>query len=484
VSGRIVRREHYLKMLAEFKDEPLVKIITGMRRCGKSTLMEMFISDIKKSGVPEENIIHINFEDPRYAHIQNGDALLKEVMAATELRDGVYLFFDEIQDVKEWEKAINSMRFAGADVYITGSNAKLLVSDFSTYLSGRYVEIEMYPLSFREYVDFVEKENTYKDKLQQIIKEYFDSAVGKKENDQQHHLFEYIDFPEGENIDRDKMQQIIKEYFDSVIGKRDNNRQLSLVEYADPLYGEIVNKDKLLSDYMLCGGLPYVVLERKSERNTDMILSAIFDTVFIKDIVERNVIKDVAAIRNVAKFVMKNIGNTTSVKSVSDYIVSKGGRITRPTVDAFLDYLESAYLIYRARKYDVKKKEYLHTSDKFYISDLGIGNSIVGYGDNDFSGLIENIVYMELLFRGKKVAVGNIDGNEIDFIVMGKDTREYYQVTTELYSQNVKEREVRSLKMVQDNFPKTIITFQSYPFKNIEGIKVISLADFLLEDFE
>ena len=399
----IVRRDHYLSMLRDFRDEPLVKIITGIRRCGKSTLMEMFVSDLKENGVPEKSIIHMNFEDHENSHITDSDTLLNEVKSKVELKKGTYLFFDEIQDIIGWEKAINSMRYSGADVYITGSNAKLLVSDFSTYLSGRYVEIEMYPLSFREYVKF---------------------------------------------------------------------------------FDENANKDQLLIDYMYTGGLPYVASERRNERNTDMILSAIFNTVFVKDVVEKNDIRDVPALRNITRFVMKNIGNLTSTRSASAYIVSKGGKISPPTVDAYLKHLESAYLIHRARKYDLKKKEHLHTSSKFYVSDLGIGNNVVGYEDEDISGMIENIVFMELLFRGKSVSVGNINGKEIDLIASNKGEREYYQVTVEMFSPDVKERETKPLKMVNDNFPKTIITLQRYPSKNIDGIKVIALADFLLEDFQ
>jgi predicted AAA+ superfamily ATPase len=400
----MVRRDRYLKLLHEFKGEPLVKIITGMRRCGKSTLMKMLMADLLEGGVDKNNILYMNFEDPKNAHIGDGATLLNEVMAKVELKKGIYLFFDEIQDLIGWEKAINSMRYSGADIYVTGSNAKLLVSDFSTYLSGRYIEIEVYPLSFREYFDFVG--------------------------------------------------------------------------------GDKREVDRLLSDYMRYGGLPYAVLERKNKKNIDLVISAVFDTVFIKDIVKRNEIRDVTAIENVIKFVMKNIGNLTSIKSVSDYITSKGGKVTPPTIDNYLQYAESAYLIYRASKYDLKKKEYLRTLNKFYISDLGVRNIAVGVDDNDISGLLENIVYMELLFRGKKVAVGKVDENEVDFIVMGTETREYYQVTTSLFDTSVKDREFGSLKKIKDNYPKTVITLQPYPSRSIDGIRVVSLADFLFEEFE
>ena len=213
-------------------------------------------------------------------------------------------------------------------------------------------------------------------------------------------------------------------------------------------------------------------------------IEQIKDTVFIKAVVEKNNIRDVAALRNVTKFVMKNIGNVTSTRNVSNYITSKGGKMSPPTADAYLDHLESAYLIYRAQKYDVKRKEFLRTSNKFYVSDLGVGNNIAGYRNDDISGILENAVFMELLFRGKKVAMGSIKGNEIDFIVTNKDKKEYYQVTTEMITLGVKERGTRSLKMIEDNYPKMIITLQRYPFKNIDGIKVIALTDFILEEFQ
>lgn len=399
-----IRREHYLKILHGFKDKPLVKIITGVRRCGKSTLMEMFVDDLKKSGVPDRNILHLNFEKKENAFIRDGDTLLKAIDDLVEVKEGTYLFFDEIQDVSGWERVVNSMRYAGADVYITGSNSKLLSSEFSTHIAGRYVEIEMYPLSFREY-------------------------------------FEHVG-------------------------------------------GEKGNPDQLLLEYLINGGLPLVTLERENERNVDMILSSIFETVFVKDVVERNKIENVAAIRNITEFAMKNIGNFTSTRNASNYIVSKGGKITPPTVENYLHHLESAFLLYRARKYDIKAKEYLRTANKFYIVDLGIRNNVIGYEDDHIAGLIENIVFMELLFRGKKVAVGKVGDNEIDFIVIGKMHREYYQVTLGLFEQKVADREVRSLKKVEDSYPKTIITFQRYPSKEIDGIRVVSLADFLLEEFE
>jgi len=361
-----IRREYYLNTLHGIKGRELVKVIMGVRRCGKSTLMEMFKDDIKKSGVPDESIFYINFEEAKNESITDGGLLLKAVADKVELKEGTYVFIDELPDLPGWGKAVNSMRYSGADVYITGSNSKLLLSNFSSELHGRYVIIEMFPLSFREFVEFI-------------------NAIDG----------------EGEN-----------------------------------------NLDKLLIEYMKSGGLPLAVLERENKKNVDMILSGIFHTIFLKDIVERNTIKDVTGLRRILDFVMSNIGNLTSIESIANYIGSKGSKTTSPTIDNYVYYMEEARLIHRAKKYDVKKKEYLISSGKIYISDLGIRNNRVGYDDNDIAGLMENMVYMELLFRGKEAAVGKINDNEVDFIVIGTEKKEYYQVTTDLLDPKVKEREV------------------------------------------
>lgn len=398
-----IKREKYLNFLIDFRDEPFVKVITGIRRCGKSTLMMMFIDHLKESGVSEENILYMNMEDPAYIDITDYKDLLKYVMSKIELKNGSYLFFDEIQDIKGWEKAINSMRYSEADVYVTGSNSNLLASEFATYLSGRYVKIEVYPLSFREYIEFK---------------------------------------PD-----------------------RKNDLKAALIEY------------------MKYGGFPYIAAGNIEESKIGDILSATYDTVFLKDVIRRNNISDVSAIENIATFIMSNIGNVTSTRSVSNYIVSKGGKITHPTVDNYIKYLESAFLIHRAKKYDVKKKDYLKAPDKLYATDIGIRNQKVNYDENDISGIIENIVFMELLFRGKRVAVGINEGNEIDFITIDLEEKHYYQVTTNLMNENVHDREVRPLMKTDDLYPRTIVVFEPYPFKNIDGIRVISLLDFLLEDF-
>jgi len=402
--GTLIRREHYLKVLHGFKDKPLIKIITGVKKCGKTTLMEMFIEDLKRSGIQDGDILYLDFEKKENAFIRDRDALMKTINGLIEAKEGKYLFFDGIQNVYGWERVINSMIYAGADVYVTGSNSKLLSTKFSTYIAGRYVVIEMYPLSFRE---------------------YFDHFGGEKGN-----------------------------------------------------------RDRLLSEYMMNGGLPLVALEKENERNTDMILSSVFETVFIKDVVERNNIENVAAIRDIAEFAMKNIGNFTSYRNAMNYVESKGGNITPPTVENYLHHLESAFLLYRARKYDVREKDYIRAANKFYVVDMGISNNVVGYNEEDRSGALENLVFMELLSRGKEVAVGRVEGGGIDFVVIEMESIHYYQVTDSLYVEEVKKRLIRSLLSTGDNYPKTIITNELYPAKNIEGIRVVNIIDFLLEGYE
>ena len=400
-----LKRDRYLDTLYRFKDVDLVKIITGIRRCGKSTVMEMFKDHMIESGVSPEKILHMKFDHPDYVWIEDYKTLLEEIKSNIELSEGSYIFLDEIQDVEGWERAVGAIYAAGVDVYITGSNSRLMSSEFATYISGRFVEIKMYPLTFREYIQ---------------------SSEDRK--------------------------------------------------------GDL---KKALDSYKRYGGFPIVALsEINNKADYHMILSGIYDTVFLKDVIERNEIRDIATIKNISRFLMKNIGNPTSVRSISNYITSKGGKTHPATADTYIHYLESAYLVCRGKKYDVKTKDYLRTADKFYVADLGIRNNVVGYDEEDRSGLLENLVFLELLSRGKEVMVGQVGDKEIDFVIKEDEFRHYYQVTDNLYDEEVKKREIRSLLLVGDNYPKTIITNELYPSKNIEGIKVVNIIDFLLEEYE
>ena len=402
---KIIERKQYLNKLLRFKDRPFIKIITGIRRCGKSTVMKMFADHLIDSGVPSENILHIRFDLPEYLDIDDTNKLMKEVNSRIKPAEGIYLFFDEIQEVAGWEKAVNAMFEAGADVYITGSNSRILSSEFSTYLSGRFVEIKMYPLSFREYLEFGE-------------------------------------------------------------GRKDDLK-------------------RSLDEYKKYGGFPAVALsDGDIRKDNGIILSGIYDSVFLNDVIEKNEIRDIATIKHIFRFLMKNIGNQTSVRSISDYIISKGGKTHPSTADTYIQHLESAYLIYRAKKYNIKARDYLRTMDKFYAADLGIRNNTAGLTDEDRSGVLENLVFMELLARGKDIASGSVDGKEIDFIVFEGNSRHYYQVTDSLYAEETRKRELRSLLSAGDNYPKTVITNEPYPSEDIQGIKVLSMIDFLLEEYE
>jgi len=401
--AEIIKRQQYLDKLLLYKDKPLVKAITGIRRCGKSTLMEMFIEELIRSGVPKKKILYMKFDRYPDSEIDDAAKLWDEVAGRIEIQKGSYLLFDEIQDITGWEKKVNLMYEAGADIYITGSNTRLLRSDFSTYLTGRVHEIKMYPLSFREYLEF------------------------------------------GNNKKKDPSES--------------------------------------LKRYKRNGGFPLIALF-EDELGSDSwdLSSGIYDSILMNDIVEKYEIRNVSVIKNIFRFLMKNTGNPSSVKSISNYLTSKGEKTHPATIDTYLGYLESAYLIYRAKKIDLKTKEYLITSDKFYSVDLGIKNGIAGFNYEDQSGIMENIVFMELLARGNNVSVVSIKGREIDFVVDKEGNKHYYQVTDNLYSPEVIERETRSLLATGDNYPKTIITDKPFELKEIKGIRIISLVDFLLED--
>ena len=401
--AEIIKRQQYLDKLLLYKDKPLVKAITGIRRCGKSTLMEMFIEELIRSGVPKKKILYMKFDRYPDSEIDDAAKLWDEVAGRIEIQKGSYLLFDEIQDITGWEKKVNLMYEAGADIYITGSNTRLLRSDFSTYLTGRVHEIKMYPLSFREYLEF------------------------------------------GNNKKKDPSES--------------------------------------LKRYKRNGGFPLIALF-EDELGSDSwdLSSGIYDSILMNDIVEKYEIRNVSVIKNIFRFLMKNTGNPSSVKSISNYLTSKGEKTHPATIDTYLGYLESAYLIYRAKKIDLKTKEYLITSDKFYSVDLGIKNGIAGFNYEDQSGIMENIVFMELLARGNNVSVVSIKGREIDFVVDKEGNKHYYQVTDNLYSPEVIERETRSLLATGDNYPKTIITDKPFELKEIKGIRIICLVDFLLED--
>lgn len=397
-------RDLYLSQLIQYKDKPLIKVITGLRRCGKSTLLSLFENYLIKNGVAKDYIIRINFESFEFDKITSYKELHEYInKKLINSRDKHYILLDEVQQVSSWEKVINSFLVdANVDIYITGSNAYLLSSELSTLLSGRYVEIKMQPLSFKEYLDFIESD---------------------KEN----------------------------------------------------------NLQEIFNQYLKFGGLPTVVELIDNPNTIGPFLEGIYNTVLMKDVIERNGVRDSALLESILKFIASNIGSIVSTKKISDYLTSNGRKTTSDTIDNYLRMLEKAFIIYKANRYDLKGKMFLKTLEKYYIVDMGIRNQLTGLRNTDYGHVIENIVYLELLRRGYEVTIGKVGTLEVDFIATKVDEVVYYQVSASIMDEKTRERELRPLQSINDNYPKYIITLDQVIFNDYSGIKVKNIIDFLLE---
>ena len=364
--------------------------------------MEKIKKDDKKA-----NVIYMNFESFEFDEIVNYKDMYKKINQQIDKKSKNYILLDEVQRVKEWEKAVNAITVDfDSDIYITGSNAYLLSSELSTYLAGRYIEIKVLPLSFKEYLDFtkLDKEKSLEDKL-----------------------VEYIKY----------------------------------------------------------GGMPGIILIKNEEELYENVIKGIYNTVFMKDVVERNKLIDATLLEKILKFLMSNIGSSISAKKIADYLTSQGTKITHNTVLNYLQMLENAYIIYKAPRYDIKGKEILKTLEKYYIVDTGIRNIVLGFRNSDFGHIIENIVYFELKRRGYEVTVGKADALEVDFIATKANEKKYYQVTYSMLDENVKNRELGVLKSINDNYEKVLITMDKiYNNTSDDGIKIKYLIDFLLEKSE
>ena len=399
----MIIREMYLNRLIEAKDTEFIKVITGVRRSGKSTLLLMFKDFLLNNKIKESNIIHINFESAIYDDIKNYKDLYNYIKDKIT-NDKMYILLDEVQNVDKWEKAINSLNIDfNVDIYITGSNAYLLSSELSTLLSGRYIEIKMYPLSFKEFLKF-------------------------------------------------------------------NN------------YDEINVEDKFY-EYLKYGGLPAITLIKDKPDLVMSYLNDIYNTIVKKDIIDRNGIKDITLLENIIKYLSTNIGSSVSSTKISDYLNSN--KITyksnHQTIDNYLNMLEKSFIMYKADRTDIRNKTLLKTLGKYYISDIGIRNIILGFRNIDEGHLLENIVYLELLRRGYKVNIGKTGDYEVDFVAENPNKIVYYQVTKSLDNEDVKFRELRSLESIPDNYEKIILTLDKTINKDYNGIKIINLLDWLLE---
>lgn len=400
----MIYRTEYMQRLKAFKDTKIIKVVTGLRRSGKSTLLEMFRDDLLQNGVQKEQIQYINFELMKYDFVRNYKQLYDLVTSKILPKQKNYLFFDEIQQVSGWEKTLNSILIEyDTDIYVTGSNAYLLSSELATLISGRYVEIKILPLSFKEYYKY-----------------YYDTEK---------------------------------------------------------------NKDELFNKYLKYGGLPQLLSLPQNKQIIGSYLSSVYDTIILKDVLNRNKIKDIDLLKRVFAFVCQNVGSITSTNSMAKYIANEAKLdvALRPaTIGNFLEMLESAFVIYRANRYDIKGKEVLKSLEKYYLADIGLKNTITGYNLENYGHSIENIVYLELLRRGYQVYVGKNNTKEIDFVAINKEETRYFQVTETLMNEATQEREIAAFSSTNDFHERTIITTDKTYVTNINGIKIINLIDFLL----
>jgi len=396
-------RDLYLDRLIALKDKSLIKVITGVRRCGKSSLLDLYEEHLLSVGVKPEAIVRLNFESLEFEDIKDYKQLNDYITQRISAEKKTYVLLDEVQVVSAWERAVNSLRLnKKLDIYITGSNGHLLASELSSLLSGRYIEIHMLPLSFKEFLDF----NDY-------------VANGK-----------------------------LRDYF---------NR------------------------YIEFGGLPGLTELRDQETAIRPYINGIYNTIVMKDVVQRNEVRDPALLERVTRFMAGNIGNPISSKKISDYLTSSGRKTSSETVDNYLRMLENAYVLYRAGRYDIKGKQNMKTQGNYYIVDTGIRSELVGKRGQDYGFVLENIVYFELLRRGFIVKVGILSGQEVDFVAVKHGKTVYYQVTASILAEETRERKIRPLRAIPDNYDKVVLSMDRTPMADYDGIRNENLLEFLLE---
>lgn len=407
--SNLINRPEYLTQLIQNKDVDLVKIVTGIRRCGKSSLLDLFHQYLSTNNVPDANIIHMNLESLRYRNLTDYLSFYDYVSALIPATGKTYLIFDELQVVEHWEKAVESFRLDfDVDIYITGSNAYLLSTEFSTLLSGRYVEIRMLPLSFKEFLTFYE----------------FETAITMEE----------------------KFQK-----------------------------------------YLQFGGMPILKEYHFNEPRSNQALEGIYSTVVLRDILQRNNQVNQNMLHKIMLFLCSNIGSITSPNNIGNVLSNegdiqqfKGKNVAGKTVDKYISMLRSAFIFYSVGRYDVKGKQLLKTLGKHYIIDMGLRNMLLGYRDADRGHIIENIVFLELLRRDYRVYIGKVGETEVDFVAEKPNDKLYIQVTESMQSPETRERELRPLRMIQDNYEKIVLSMDRDFITSYEGIKSLNLIDWLL----
>ena len=405
----MVQRKEYLDQLINWRDEQVIKVVTGIRRCGKSTLLLQFQQWLKENGVTDEQIVSVNFEELEYEELLDYKKLYQYLKERLVSGKTTYIFLDEIQKVSSFEKVVDSLYVKpNVDLYITGSNAYMLSGDLATLLTGRYVEIKMLPLSFGEFL----------------------SMTG-----------------------------------------------------LEPEQG--------FSEYLRSGGMPYIAAMNRTDEKVSTYLEGIYNTVIVKDIEDRQArkesdpskrkITDIALLKTIAKYLASVIGNPVSVRSITDYLISNGRKISPNTVNDYVEALTESFIFYPAERFDIVGKQLLKANRKMYIVDLGLRNHILPRKNYDLGFSLENLVYFELLRRGYKVTTGKAGNAEVDFVAQKQGAYQYFQVTADMTAQETFEREIRPLEKIRDNYEKVILTMDRLTPGNYNGIQVWYLVDWLME---
>lgn len=399
----MIDRPLYLDKIMPFVDTPFVKILTGVRRCGKSTILKMIIKKLREEKhVDDEQILSYRFDSMEYEDMTTKELYL-ELKSKIIQSKKTYLFLDEIQEIEGWEKVVNTLASDfDVDIYITGSNSRMMSSEISTYLTGRYITFHIYTLSFEEYLMFKKSYTTLKDLKQEF------------------------------------------------------------------------------SQYVRLGGFPATHLQDYSQDEVYTIVKDIYNSTIFSDIVRRNQVKKIDQLERVVKYTFNNIGNTFSAKSISNYFKSEQRKIDNETVYSYLEKLQKAYILHKCSRYDLQGKDILKTQEKFYLADVSLRYSVLGYTVDSVAAPLENIVYLELKRRGYDVYIGKIKDKEIDFVATKQNEKIYVQVTQEIKSEKTQKREYEQLLEIRDNYPKYVVMADDFAGGNYEGIKTMNIVDFLL----
>lgn len=400
----MIERKEYFDRLLGYKDKKIIKVITGIRRCGKSTLLNMYQKYLLKNGIESSQVITINFEDYESDELKDPKLLYQYIINRLLPEKMVYIFLDEIQNVQDFQKVVDSLFLKdNVDIYLTGSNAHMLSGELATLLSGRYIKIEMLPLSFAEYRNFK---------------------------------------GEGKSI------------------------------------------DECYLEYIETSSFPYTLNLEKENRQIKEYLRSVYDTVILKDVISRKKISDVMMLESVIRFLMDNIGNQLSTKKISDTMTSNGRNINVRTVESYVSAFLEAYIVYEAKRYDIKGKQYLKTLEKYYLVDIGLRNAMLGNTGKDVGHILENVIYLELIRRGYEVYIGKVDDVEVDFVCKDEMGIKYIQVAASVRDDNTLARELRPLQKITDNYPKCIMTLDRDPIADYDGIKRINALDYLIHKIE